>query len=210
MGESAKPVKTADASAAMGRYAAGDEAAFADVYDAVAPRLYAWLLRRTRNQAWAEDLVQHTLLRIHRARGSFIPGSDVLPWAYAIAQRLHLDDLRRKQRDVTSEAEELAFQVVTSADGADAHYEASELARRLQHVLERLPASQRTAFELVRLDGLSHNQAAEVVGSTVSAIKLRAHRAYIALRAVLDELDDQTVHTAIGALGCVAIAEVED
>jgi RNA polymerase sigma-70 factor (ECF subfamily) len=189
MGESTQRLRLVDATHAMVRYAAGDESAFAEVYEAIAPRLYAWLVRRTRDGAWAEDLLQQTLLRIHRARSTFISGNDVLPWAFAIAQRLMFDDLRRKQRDMSSETEDLAVAAAPFVDGAEAECAANELALRMQSAFERLPRTQQQAFELVRLDGLSHSQAAEAVGSTVSAIKLRAHRASVALRAVLTESD---------------------
>jgi RNA polymerase sigma-70 factor, ECF subfamily len=74
------------ADAAMERYARGDEAAFADVYDAIAPRLLDFLRKATRDPFAAEDLMQQTLLHMHRARGSFIPGAPVMPWARAIAR----------------------------------------------------------------------------------------------------------------------------
>jgi len=60
-----------------------------------------------------------------------------------------------------------------------------ELAERVEGELLRMPETQRAAFELLRFDGLSHDEAAEVLGITVSAVKLRAFRAYSAIRAVL-------------------------
>jgi RNA polymerase sigma-70 factor (ECF subfamily) len=171
----------------MDRYAAGDDAAFADVYDAVAPRLYAYLRRQTRNAARSEDLVQRTLLRMHCARGTFISGSAVLPWGFAIARRLLIDELRRNRRDVLSGAEVVLddAEPESSDIAGDGLVEARDLARQIQKELARLPETQRTAFELMRFDGLSHVEAAEVLGTTVSAVKLRAHRAYVALRAVI-------------------------
>jgi len=59
------------------------------------------------------------------------------------------------------------------------------IVRRLQLKLSTLPARQREAFELVRLQGLSHLEAAQVLGMTVQAVQLRTHRASIALRGVL-------------------------
>jgi len=53
-----------------------------------------------------------------------------------------------------------------------------------------LPETQRVAFELVKEEGLSLAEAAQVLGTTVSAVKLRAHRAYEALRAVLGDVID--------------------
>ena len=60
-----------------------------------------------------------------------------------------------------------------------------EMAARLEGELRRLPENQRVAFELIKNEGLSVAQAAQVLGTTVTAVKLRAHRAYEALRAVL-------------------------
>src|SRR5215510_2245393 len=85
------------ADAAMERYARGDATAFADLYDAIAPRLLGFLRRATRDASVAEDLMQLTLLHMHRARGSFIPGAPVMPWAFAIARRLMTDHARRRR-----------------------------------------------------------------------------------------------------------------
>jgi RNA polymerase sigma-70 factor (ECF subfamily) len=173
----------------MERYATGDEAAFADVYDAVAPRLHGYLQRRTRDRARADDIVQSTLLHMHRARGSFIAGSRVLPWAFAIARRLLIDELRRTRRDATAMAVPVEDDMsATAGDSAMAPFEAEELALVMDGELSRLPKSQQMAFELVRLDGLSHAQAAEVLGVTVSSVKLRVHRAHSALKRVLAAL----------------------
>jgi RNA polymerase sigma-70 factor, ECF subfamily len=54
-----------------------------------------------------------------------------------------------------------------------------------------LPESHRMAFELIQKDGLSIREAAEVLGATPGAVKLRAHRAYVALRLALGDLADR-------------------
>src|SRR4051812_5379417 len=69
------------ANAAMDRYAAGDERAFAELYDLLAPRLHGFLVRHTHDGPRAEDLLQQTMLQIHAARGRFLKGADVTPWA---------------------------------------------------------------------------------------------------------------------------------
>ncbi len=65
--------------------------------------------------------------------------------------------------------------------------EAREIGERLSAAYDRLSEPQRVAFELVKTSGLSHAQAATVAGTSVTGIKLRVHRAYVALRAALDE-----------------------
>jgi RNA polymerase sigma-70 factor (ECF subfamily) len=72
---------------------------------------------------------------------------------------------------------------------ADEVVQAGELARRIQVILAKLPTSQRAAFELIKQEGLTVAEAAQVLGTTVAAVKLRAHRAYEALRAALGEID---------------------
>ena len=171
---------------AMERYSAGDDAAFALVYDALAPRLYGYLLRQTRDRAQAEDLLQQTLLHIHRGRDRFIPGAEVTPWAFAIARRLLVDSIRRSKREVltaTGDSDPPA-----TAPPADDLLHVSELTAKVQDVLARLPPSQRAAFELIKHEGLSVAEAAAVLGTTVAAVKLRAHRAYEALRSALGDI----------------------
>jgi len=174
---------------AMDRYARGDDGAFGEIYDKLAPRLYGFLLRHTRDRAKTEDIVQQTMLQIHRARGRFIPGAEVMPWAFAIARRLLIDQHRRGGREVLAkEDDENVGELLTSLDAAaDEVAIAKEVAARLGEELQRLPENQRVAFELIKQDGLSVAEAAQVLGTTVAAVKLRAHRAYEALRSVLGE-----------------------
>jgi RNA polymerase sigma-70 factor (ECF subfamily) len=171
----------------MERYAAGDDASFAAVYDALAPRLYGYLVRQTRETARAEDILQQTLLQIHRARASFIPGAEVMPWAFAIARRLLVDSVRRGRRELLSSDGEPDPGASKDA-AADDLVQARQLARRLEAELQKLPPAQRVAFELVKNEGLSMAEAAQVLGTTVAAVKLRAHRAYEALRTALGDV----------------------
>ncbi len=177
-----------DADFAMERYAQGDSSAFAQVYDALAPDLYGYLLRQTRDRTRAEDLLQQTMLHIHRARDRFIAGAEVMPWAFAIARRLLVDDIRRGRRLVLSDDGD-ADPGVSASPSADELVQATELAARIQTILARLPHSQRAAFELIKQEGLTVAEAAQVLGTTVAAVKLRAHRAYEALRAALGDID---------------------
>jgi RNA polymerase sigma-70 factor, ECF subfamily len=176
--------------AAMDRYARGDDAAFGDVYDRLAPRLFGFLLRYTRDHAKAEDVVQQTMLQMHRNRGRFMPGGEVIPWAFAIARRLLIDTHRRGGREVLAQNDdESTTQLLVALDApADQVAIAKEVAARLSEELAKLPENQRVAFELIKQDGLSVAEAAQALGTTVAAVKLRAHRAYEALREALAEM----------------------
>jgi RNA polymerase sigma-70 factor (ECF subfamily) len=172
----------------MSRSAAGDDAAFAELYDLLAPRLYRFILRLTRERPAAEDLLQLTMLRMHRGRGQFVPGAAVTPWSFAIARRLFIDEHRRDRREgaaILREDPATSENRPSVEPCAEDVLHARRLAEALEHTLSTLPESQRTAYELLKEDGLSLAEAAEVLGTTVTAVKLRAHRAYEALRAVL-------------------------
>jgi RNA polymerase sigma-70 factor (ECF subfamily) len=177
--------KNARADAAMDRYARGDDGAFADVYDAVAPSVHAYLVRQTRDRARAEDLLQQTLLQMHRHRGSYVSSLPVMPWAFAIARRLFIDELRHRKADALSSARGIEASDQVTPNQPEAEALCREMAELVEAELGRIPEAQRTAFELLRVDGLSQDEAAVRLGTTVSAVKLRAFRAYTALRAVL-------------------------
>ena len=173
----------------MDRYAAGDDSAFSPLHAELGPRVLRFLTRLTGTAHRAQDLTQETFLRMHRARGSFAPGAAVVPWAMAIARNTFRDDWRRsatrKERleddDEQGPIASARSTTATSEETAMAH----DAARIVQSVLERLPVSQREAFLLLRFEGLSVNEAAEVLDAAPAAVKLRAFRAYEALRAEL-------------------------
>ena len=175
---------------AMDRYARGNDAAFGEVYDGIAHRLYGYLVRQCRNAGLAEELVQQTFLQMHRARGQFVRGAPVLPWAFSISRRLLVDQIRKSRREVLSAMPEEPSPDSTQSNdpSAEALLHASEIAARVKAVLVTLPDTQREAFELLKIEELSVAEAAEIVGATSAAVKLRAHRAYEAIREALGDL----------------------
>jgi RNA polymerase sigma-70 factor (ECF subfamily) len=197
--ESAAAMRGIDgAEAAMVRYSKGENGAFAELYDAIAPRLLGFLRAATRDDAATEDLMQQTFLQIHRARGSFLPGAPVMPWAFAIALRLVIDGARRRRverrlfSDTPVDDDPMTYEANPAMATADELLHARRLEWRVQQRLNALPEGQRTVYKLLQQDGLSLKKTAEVLGTSVTAVKLRAHRAYAALRAaVRDEISPE-------------------
>jgi RNA polymerase sigma-70 factor, ECF subfamily len=178
----------------MDRYARGEDAAFSELYDLLAPRLASFLLRRTRDAARTEDLVQQTFLQMHCARRHFAAGAAVTPWAFAIARRLLIDALRKGTHEHTTGEDGAPAADECAAPDArpDDRVGRSRLVHRMEQELARLPEMQRTAFELVWRDGLSMAEAAEALGTSVTAVKMRTHRTYEALRGSLgDEVREE-------------------
>lgn len=184
--ESSNPL----ADAAMDRYADGDDAAFADLYDALAPRLVPFLTRKVADRAVVADLLQETMLRIHCARARFVRGSWVSPWAFAIARHLLFSRLRRKTLEVAlPERESLAF--VANSPAPDDLVAFRQRTAQLAFEVAQLPRAQREAFELVYYGEMSHAEAAQTLGVSVASVKLRVHRANETLRSTERELNGE-------------------
>jgi RNA polymerase sigma-70 factor (ECF subfamily) len=185
-----------EASRAMDRYAAGDDAAFGELYDLLAPRLASFLSRRTRDDARTEDLVQQTFLQMHSARRHFAAGAAVTPWAFAIARRLLIDAVRKDHGATDATTARLRWRQgreeeapSTPSPGAlpDQVAARHRLTARIYEALQGMSEIDRVAFELVKCEGLSMAEAAEVLGTTENAVKLRAFRTYESLRATLGD-----------------------
>lgn len=175
--------------AAMDSYAKGDAQTFAALHRALYPRLLAYLTRMCGSQTLADDLAQETFLRMHRARGTFAVGGAVIPWAYAIARNVYIDHdrsakLRSTERLPSDPGPEMNDR--SGANGESAAI-AAQAARIVEEVLAKLPPAQREAFVLLRYEGMSVQDAAAILGATPTAVKLRAFRAYEALREALEE-----------------------
>ena len=78
----------------MQRYSRGEDGVFEELYRVMAPRLYRFCLRLTPARAEADDLLQETLLRVHRARATYLAGSNALHWTFAISRAARVDRLR--------------------------------------------------------------------------------------------------------------------
>src|SRR5262249_33282490 len=82
----------------MKRYARGGDRVFEGLYRLLGPPVYRFCLRLTVDRQEADDCFQETLLRIHRARATYLDGADTLPWAFAISRSVYLDRLRYRRR----------------------------------------------------------------------------------------------------------------
>lgn len=156
----------------------GDRAAYRALLDDIAPALQQFVRRRVRDSEEAKDVYQDILMALHRARRTYEPGRPFDPWLFAIARRVVG---RRRGERIAREARELHPAVLPEVpiDGD------GQVKLELERALGRLPAGQREAFMLLKLDGLSIERAAPLAGTTAGALKVRAHRAYRALRRLL-------------------------
>jgi len=168
----------------MGAYVAGDSAAFRIIFERFSPLLMRAMLRELYVREEANDLVQQTFLQLHRARADFDPAQKLKPWVFTIAMNLKREYFRKKKRRPERPLDtESTLEPAVAALGA-AQVEAR---RTLAKVLGDLPPDQREVIELHWFDGLEFPEVAQVVGASVSAVKVRAHRGYVRLRLALGD-----------------------
>lgn len=167
----------------MERYVDGDGAAFEPLYQRSSPKLFGYLLRLTRNRERAEDLLQVTYAKVHRARGSYLRGAPVLPWFIAIARRSFLDE----RRSAKVRTEDLSADGTLPEPKGESDDLGTDVAEALERALDSLPEAYREAIMLTKITGLSLAEASEILGATPTALKLRVHRGYLQLRERLEQ-----------------------
>jgi RNA polymerase sigma-70 factor (ECF subfamily) len=192
-----------DLDAVMEKCATGDDRAFDELYRRGAQRIRGFLVRLSSDAAIADDLTQETFVRIHRARGRFDPGAAALPWMFAIARNAFLDHTRREQVRRNSRVNQCQPREAALDTQGDEVLAAREMLGVVRRTLDTLPMLQREAFVLIRFEGLSVSEAALILGASEAAVKVRAFRAYEALREALErETGDR--HTAGSRAGASA------
>lgn len=175
----------------MARYGAGEEAVFDELYTMLAPRIYRFCLRLTLRPSEADDCFQETFLRLHRARATYMPGSNALYWTFAIARSVYLSRLRYWRRrperlgDVHDVAEQDAL-LPTDATSPESETLAAHMLDIVTDELGKMSEKNRSAYVLLKEENLSVRDAAMLLGTTTDVVKQRAHRAYEQLRAALD------------------------
>lgn len=131
-----------------------------------------------------DDVVQETLIAIHRARATYDPGQRFLPWLRAIARRRAIDALRTHGRGAGHEVHDpAAYEGHADASGdAGESVDQQDRRRTLQAAVSQLPAGQRQAVERLALREQSLEQAAAETGRNKGALKVNLHRGIRALR----------------------------
>jgi RNA polymerase sigma-70 factor (ECF subfamily) len=163
----------------MVRYQSGDAIAAKTLIDLLTRQLFSFFASQAENRADAADMTQDLWLRIHRVRHTYRPGEPILPWVYAIARRVRIDNYRKSRR---IRSREVATDVLPP--GPATTQPASEMPS-FTDLVSPLPASQREALTLLKVNGLSIEEIARATASTPGAVKQKLHRAYERLRTLL-------------------------
>ncbi|MEY2583299.1 MAG: polymerase sigma-70 factor, subfamily [Ilumatobacteraceae bacterium] len=169
----------------LSRAGRGDQAAFADLYDALAPLLYGSVLKVVRDPAQSEEVTQEAFVELWRLAPRYDASrGSVRSWAVTIAHRRAIDRVRSEQsaRDrAEREAQKRPIQYTDVAEHAVANIDGT----RVRNALERLTEIQRQAVELAYFGGHSYREVALLLDVAEGTIKTRIRDGMIRLR---DEL----------------------
>lgn len=169
---------------------AGSQDAFTVMVERYSPTVYNLALRMLNNPQEAEEVLQETFISAFRSLDRFEARSQLGTWLYRIAYNAALMRLRKHQVPVASidepmpgeEGEALPRELVDWTALPDRVLLAGELRGVLSAAIAELPETLRSVFVLRDIEGLSTAETAEVLGLTETNVKVRLHRARLALR----------------------------
>jgi RNA polymerase sigma-70 factor (ECF subfamily) len=152
-------------------------------------RIYRYVLRLVKNPTEAEDLTQDTFLRAYDRQDTLRDPLAVRGWLYQIATHLCLDRLRQRKPQVSMDSEEGAAQVAPIASCSPSGLEISERKETsacVQRCLDFLPDNYRAVILLHEAHSLTAAEIADLLGVTVTTVKIRLHRARRKLKKIMD------------------------
>lgn len=169
---------------------AGDRAAYRRLLMEILPIVRALVRKRIFDPALVEDVIQDTLLTMHRVRHTFDPAYPFLPWLMALANARTVDALRARGRLARREISDPAALDGYADPLSDQHLSATSIAADVRQRLQLLPQRQRQAVELVTLRDMSVRDAAKATNLSIPTIKSLLHRAMTNLRMHKDADDE--------------------
>jgi len=181
----------------MEGYQAGDRAAFAEIFRRYAPLLLRIMQHQLVRREDAYDLVQQTFLQLHRSKQDFRRGALLRPWLLTIAMNLRHRHFRRLGRHPETPLELEALEELNTGSRVS---NAADASCDVHTMLAGLPAEQREVIVLHWLEGLSFNEVAVIVGVSLSAVKVRAHRGYVTIRKIFGQ-EPGVLRTRIASRG---------
>lgn len=181
------------------RAAGGDETAFRSIVERYSRMAHTLAYRITGDTTSAEDVVQETFLRVHRAIHRFDGRASMATWIGRIATNAALDVARSRKhrREVPYEVEEGVAEVRPSSEpDPERVAQSGDLRRALARVMPTLTPVERTAFVLRHFEGRHTDEIAEVLGLRSNATRQAVFRAVRKLRQALAPFVEEQHETA--------------
>lgn len=169
--------------ALLQRVARGDEAAFEQLYDLVAPMVHGVILSVLRNPALAEEVTQEVLVEAWRTAPRFDPARGTArSWLVTMARRRAVDRVRAVQAAVDREAVAGAQAVERDVDVVSETVETRLEQQQVRRCLDGLTGLQREAVSMAFYRGHTHREVAHLLDVPLGTVKTRLRDGLIRLR----------------------------
>ncbi|GAA2864171.1 ECF RNA polymerase sigma factor SigK [Microbacterium arabinogalactanolyticum] len=168
------------------RVAAGDQRAFAELYDLLSPRVFALILRVVVNRSQSEEVLQEVFLEIWQSAGRFAPNrGQGRSWVLTIAHRRAVDRVRASQSSSDRDVRVGVRDLDAARDVVEEAVEAQIEGERVVAALSALPEAQQEALILAYYGGYSQTEISALTGAPLGTIKTRMRDGLTRLRSEL-------------------------
>lgn len=168
----------------------GDDAAFVDVYELLAPAAYGLAARILRDSHHAEEVVQEVFLHAWQAAGSFDPArGSARAWVMTMVHRRAVDRVRSTEAWRRRDTTDVAQRRTSPHDQTEKTAHAALEAQRIRTALAGLTPPQREALELAYFDGYTYSDVSRLLQVPLGTVKTRIRQGLIRLRATLEPIE---------------------
>ncbi len=170
----------------------GDAEAFTLLFETYSDKIYGLSVGLLENEAEAEGIVQETFLRFFERLDQFEGRSKISTWLYRVSYNASIDLLRQRKPHmsvglVDDDTLPMPAVFVDWSQWPERLLSEDEVTAELDKAISALPEKYRAIFILREIEGLSTRETAQVTDLSVSAVKVRLHRARLLLRKRLTE-----------------------
>ena len=168
----------------------GDKAAFEQLVIRHQELVFSLAYKLTGNREMANDVAQEAFIRAWKAIEKFRGDSTFSTWIYRITVNTAWT-LRKKAKKHNTLNIDDTYEPIVIDEKKDPELVAinSDLSSVLINALDKIPIEQRIIVELKNIEGRSHKEIADYLGISVTAAKVRLHRAHQKLRQILEEVE---------------------
>ena len=149
-------------------------------------RLYWHIRKIVMNHEDADDILQNTFIKVWKSIGNFREESSLYTWLYRIATNESLTFINSNKRKSFVSMNETSEILMNNLE-SDPYFEGDEIQLKLQKAILKLPEKQRIVFNMKYYDDLKYEEMAEILGTSVGALKASYHHAVKKIEFMLKE-----------------------
>ncbi len=153
----------------------GNKQAYAHIIDKYKNRLYATILRMTRNPQNAQDLVQEAFIKVYQQLNKYDQKGSFSSWIYRVAINHCMDEFRKKSYKMKQA--EINEEKIVNTNHPEVVFLKKEKSRQLERLIATLPEDERMIILLRYVSELSYNEISELIEIPLSDVRSKLHRA---------------------------------